>query len=75
MEEGIVFNVFVDDMTGRNVAVFSPERAYDASALANHFVDAGYRVDTDLWGSVVPDAMMSPAVAALAFERIPLTTI
>ncbi|MGW1828879.1 hypothetical protein ACWCO0_09445 [Streptomyces tubercidicus] len=69
------FNVFVDDnATGANVATFSVARAYDASALANHFVDAGYHVDTDLWDAVVADAMMSPEVAVLAESTLPTPT-
>lgn len=58
-----MYNVYVDHpVSGLNVAVFSEARAYDASALANHFTDAGYRVFTDLWADVVPDAMVSPRV-------------
>lgn len=69
------YNVFVDDKrTGRNLTFFNVPRAYDASALASHFVDAGFHVDTDLWGAVVPDAMMSPIVAALAESRLPVPT-
>ncbi|MET9425616.1 hypothetical protein ABZY06_33765 [Streptomyces sp. NPDC006540] len=60
-----MFNVFVDH-NHANVATFSVPSAYDASALANHYVDAGYTVFTDLWGEMVPDAMMAPGIAALA---------
>lgn len=65
------YNVFVD-AAGRNVATFGMPRAYDASAIANHYADAGYQVFTDLWGSTVADAMMSPEVAALADMTLPL---
>jgi hypothetical protein len=59
----VAFNVFVDHpVTGDSVEVFNTYRAYDASALANAFTDAGYRVATDLWGATVADAMVSPAV-------------
>ncbi|MEU8840284.1 hypothetical protein AB0D97_14285 [Streptomyces roseus] len=67
------YNVFVDDRTtGQNRATFNTVEAYDASALANHFVDAGFCVETDLWGAVVPDAMMSPEVVALAESTLPV---
>lgn len=71
--KGLVYNVFVDDpVTGVNVDIMSSERAYDASALANAFVDAGYRVDTDLWANVVWDAMVSPTVwERYALHRYP----
>ncbi|GAA3018791.1 hypothetical protein [Streptomyces fulvorobeus] len=68
-----MFNIFVDS-NGHNVATFHTEEAYDASALANHFVDAGYSVDTDLWDATVADAMMSPEVAALAEATLPLVS-
>lgn len=67
------FNVFVDHpVTGDSVEVFNTYRAYDASALANAFTDAGYRVATDLWCATVADAMVSPAVWELyGLDRYP----
>lgn len=57
------YAVFVDDpVTGDEIEIFTATRAYDASALAHAFRDAGYHMFTDLWGSVVEDAMISPAV-------------
>lgn len=34
-----------------------------------------FRVDTDLWGDVIPDAMMSPEVAALAEATLPVPAL
>lgn len=57
------FNVFVDNpVNGDSIETFNVPSAYDASALANAFVDAGYLVDTDLWGATVADAMIQPAL-------------
>lgn len=57
------YNVFVDHPGwGSNLATYNLERAYDASAVANHAVDLGFHVETDLWGDVVEDAMVSPQV-------------
>lgn len=57
------YNVFIDDVTtGKSVEAFNVASPYDASALANAFTDAGYRVETDLWSATVPDAMISPDV-------------
>lgn len=72
-----MYNVFVSDpVTGRSVTVLSERRVYDASALANHFTDAGYHVETDLWGDVVPNAMVSPSVwlrhLAVGAQVVPL---
>jgi hypothetical protein len=67
------FNVFVDNpVTGDNIETFNTARAYDASALANAFTDAGYSVATDLWHALVDDAMPSPAVwERFGLERYP----
>lgn len=69
----VAYNVFVDHpTTGDNIDYFARESAYEASALANIFVDSGYQVDTDLWSDTVPDAMVSPAVwSACRLERYP----
>lgn len=63
-----MYNVFVN-RNHRQVATFSQPSAYDASALTHHFVDAGLHVFTDLWDAMVPDAMLSPAMAELAAVR------
>lgn len=67
------YNVFIDHgVTGVNIETFNVDNAYDASALANAFTDAGYCVATDLWSNLVNDAMISPAVwERLALERYP----
>lgn len=57
-----MFNVFIDRSTGRNVAAISLEAAYDASAVANFCMDAGYRVATNLWDETDQYAMVSPAL-------------
>ena len=59
----MAYHVFVDHgVTGENLVTFCERSAYDASALANAFEMAGYSVATDLWGAMVWDAMVSPAV-------------
>ncbi|MEV7427030.1 hypothetical protein [Streptomyces sp. NPDC091212] len=55
------FNVFVED--GRRT-VISLRCAYEASAVVNHYLDAGYRVSSDLWGAYIPDAMVTPQLVA-----------
>lgn len=68
-----MYNVFVDHGL-REIAFFAEPSAYDASAIANHFVDSGFSVDTDLWDATVPDAMMSPATyekVANTFPALP----
>lgn len=65
------YHVFVDHgVTGENLVTFCERSAYDASALANAFGDAGYSVVTDLWDATVWDAMISPAM----WERYALVT-
>lgn len=64
-----MFNVFIDHpATGANIEIVSLDRAYDASAVANFCVDAGYRVDTDLWSETDQYAMVSPTL----YERLSL---
>lgn len=67
------FNVFIDDpVTGAELECLSVRGAYAASAIANHMIDTGYRVKTDLWGAVVADAMVSPDVwEAFQLSRYP----
>lgn len=67
------YNVFVD-ASGHQVAVFNQPRAYDASAIANHFVDEGFEVCTDLWGETVPDAMLSPQMYEIVTRDFPAVT-
>ncbi|MDX3550992.1 hypothetical protein PV729_04265 [Streptomyces europaeiscabiei] len=64
------YNVFVDETSGRNVTVFSTDSEYDASAIANHCADSGYKVFTDMWSDTIPDAMMSPKIAALVASQL-----
>lgn len=66
-----MFNVFIDHpATGANTEIVSLDRAYDASAVANFCVDAGYRVDTDLWSETDQYAMVSPVLfEGLSLER------
>lgn len=68
-----MYNVFVDRGL-REVAFFSAPSAYDASAIANHFVDVGYDVETDLWDAVVPNAMLSPTAYEVVASKFPAIT-
>lgn len=62
------FTVFVDSPAGDSVEVWRTASRYTASALANHALDLGYHVETDLWApdglryAPIADAMISPAV-------------
>lgn len=69
----MAYNVFIDSpVNGANIDYFAMDSAYEASALANIFTDAGYPVETDLWSDTVADAMVSPALwAACRLNRYP----
>lgn len=58
------YNIFIDQQSGQNVAAFSREDAYEASALVNASLDAGFSVSSDLWSAFVPDAMVTPGLRA-----------
>lgn len=53
------YNVFADK-DGLNAAAINRKDAYEASALVNALLDAGYDVCSDLWGAFVPNAMITP---------------
>lgn len=62
------FTIFVDHPSGDSVEVWRTDSRYTGSALANHALDLGYRVETDMWSpdglryAPIADAMISPAV-------------
>lgn len=57
-----MFSIFADATTAR-IAV-QVESAYEASALINAYMDAGYRVSSDMWDSFIPNAMVTPSMVA-----------
>lgn len=70
----MAYNVFIDHgVTGDNIDTFNTESAYEASALANAFDNAGYSVATDLWCDTIWDAMIPPHVwERFDLDRYPL---
>ncbi|MEV5595994.1 hypothetical protein [Streptomyces sp. NPDC052496] len=60
----MAYNIFADRVTDRSLSRTAYlASAYEASAAVNAFLDAGFRVSSDLWGAYVPDAMVTPDMA------------
>ncbi|PKA37942.1 hypothetical protein [Streptomyces sp. SM8] len=67
-----MFNLFIHRPNSLGtLALISQPSAYDASAIANAAVDAGYAVEADLWSATVPDAMLRPEMYKVLVEAIP----